>query len=197
MDSIIVTSTAKEFDPVNPDPGLICIEDIARGLSRTCRYTGQLKPEREFYSVAQHSVLATRWAMSVCVAITSPQMAKRYLSILLHDASEAYLSDISSPVKRELPDYRAIEAELQDTIFKKFTGQGAWYSVYNMYDKYAYWLEIKHVMPPHPKLDEWATTVPERVPEIVTDIISQTWYPYRAYAEFMQLWLDLTSRILE
>jgi 5'-deoxynucleotidase YfbR-like HD superfamily hydrolase len=38
------------------------------------------------------------------------------LACLLHDASEAYLSDVTRPVKAELPQYKEIEAPLQETI---------------------------------------------------------------------------------
>ena len=48
----MITSTGKNFDPFNPNPDDIDIEDIARGLSRVCRFAGQLKPSKEFYSVA-------------------------------------------------------------------------------------------------------------------------------------------------
>ena len=39
---------------------------------------------------------------------------------LLHDASEAYLGDIPSPLKRLLPDYREIEQSVQSGIEEKF-----------------------------------------------------------------------------
>ena len=43
----IQTYTRKAFDVLNPDPELICIEDIAHALSNQCRFTGHT---REFYS---------------------------------------------------------------------------------------------------------------------------------------------------
>ena len=44
------------------------------------------------------------------------------LACLLHDASECYMSDIPRPFKKGLPDYRAREERLLDTIYRKFTG---------------------------------------------------------------------------
>jgi len=41
---------------------------------------------------------------------------------LLHEGSEAYLSDITRPVKEHLPNYKKIEKRLQDTIYEKFIG---------------------------------------------------------------------------
>ena len=44
------------------------------------------------------------------------------LACLLHDGSEAYLSDVTRPVKKELPQYVRIEEPLQAAIWEKFMG---------------------------------------------------------------------------
>lgn len=62
------------------------IEDIAQGLSMTARFRGQT---REFYSVAQHSVMVAR-ALPPVLGLAG----------LLHDAGEAYLFDCARPIKR-------------------------------------------------------------------------------------------------
>ena len=41
------------------------------------------------------------------------------LACLLHDGSEAYISDITRPLKKHLPRYVEIEETLQDAIYKK------------------------------------------------------------------------------
>lgn len=74
-------STAADIDPL----------DLARGLARACRFAGQ---GDAFYSVAQHSVLASFHV--------PPQDA---LHALLHDAAEAYLGDLTGPLKRLLVSY--------------------------------------------------------------------------------------------
>ena len=84
------------------------IEDIAHHLAFECRYGGGV---RKHYSVAEHSVLVSR-----NVAYEYRQEA------LLHDASEAYLKDITSGLKN-MPGmkwYRDVEAHFQSTIYNRF-----------------------------------------------------------------------------
>ena len=102
----IATSTGKYIDFVNITPDQICIEDIARGMSNMCRFAGQLE---NFYSVAQHSVYVSQ--------IVPPEYA---LEALLHDATEAYMGDIASPLKAMLPDYKAVEKRIEAVIREKF-----------------------------------------------------------------------------
>ena len=89
-----------------PKPEMICIEDIAHGLSNMCRFGGHVK---HFYSVAQHSVM--------CHDMVDQEYK---LQALLHDASEAYCKDIPKPLKELLPDYREIEARVDGAIRARF-----------------------------------------------------------------------------
>lgn len=103
---ILQTFTGKVLRPLDPWPGDFCIEDIAWSLAHQCRYNGHTKL---FYSVATHSIL---------VSFFLPQALK--LEGLLHDASEAYLTDLPSPVKQQMPEYRKIEARMEDAIEAQF-----------------------------------------------------------------------------
>jgi uncharacterized protein len=101
----IQTHTGKQVWPLNPRVADICIEDIAHALSNLCRFAGHT---RDFYSVAQHSVLAC----NNCA--TAPLWA------LLHDAAEAYLCDVPRPVKGYLGGYKEAEVRLERIIAEKF-----------------------------------------------------------------------------
>lgn len=100
------TYTGVEFYPLDPHPGDINIRDIAHALSMACRYGGHCK---RFYSVAEHSVL---------MAEEAPENMK--LSALMHDASEAYLSDVIRPLKPFLSGYGPIEDRLMGAIAERF-----------------------------------------------------------------------------
>lgn len=89
--SWILTATGRRLDLIGSTAADIDALDIARGLSRACRFAGQTVP---FYSVAQHSVLASY--------LVPPEDA---LHALLHDAAEAYLGDLTGPLKRLLVSY--------------------------------------------------------------------------------------------
>ena len=109
--SYILTYKKKEFYPLTPKVEDIDIEDIAHALSLLCRANGHFK---HFYSVAQHSLNCAR------EAIARGYSKRVVLGCLLHDGSEAYLADITRPVKKHLHKYLEIEDVLQGEIFEKW-----------------------------------------------------------------------------
>lgn len=100
----IETFTGKQFYFLDPSDAQIDIRDIAHSLAFTCRYTGH---SNRFYSVAEHSILVS-------------YLASDPLAGLLHDASEAYITDIASPIKPYLNNYKELEDKLMSKIAKKF-----------------------------------------------------------------------------
>lgn len=106
MTAWIQTYKDIKFNPWDIQPEDIHIEDIAHALANTCRWGGHCN---EFYSVAQHSVMVMQRV---------PYEYK--LTALLHDASEAYIGDMPSPIKATLPDYQLLEDTIMGAIAARF-----------------------------------------------------------------------------
>jgi len=120
----IATYSGRIINPLDPDPAEIAIEDIAHALSNQCRFTGHV---RKFYSVAEHSVRCVHELINrdfYLAEYPDPQVEWDLLRwALLHDASEAYLSDIARPVKQGLglgDTYREAEEKLMMVIAEKY-----------------------------------------------------------------------------
>lgn len=102
----IQTFSGKKLSVLAPDPDAICIEDIAHALAWIPRFGGHTI---KGYTVAEHSVRVAE--------ILPPELK---LAGLLHDASEAYIGDVQTPVKMTLPGYYRIENDLMAVIAQKF-----------------------------------------------------------------------------
>lgn len=101
-------------DLLNPSgPALANMAEIAVALSNICRFTGHVK---KFYSVAQHSVYVSRIMATMVVGKESTRAATIGL---LHDISEAFLSDVSAPLKqyRGMSGYVQLEAGWQRMLY--------------------------------------------------------------------------------
>lgn len=111
--SWIQTANNKKIDFRYPDPDQIIIDDIATGLSNMPRFAGQLK---KFYSVAEHCILAERQYVqdTECPDIATCR------AILMHDATEAFMCDVPTPLKKLLKDYQWYEDILDAVIKDKF-----------------------------------------------------------------------------
>lgn len=83
----VQTRSGFAFDLRDPQPDMVRIDDIAWALAGINRFAAQ----SEYYSVAQHSVHVSR--------IVPPEHA---FVGLMHDAAEAYVGDVSQPLKRML-----------------------------------------------------------------------------------------------
>lgn len=102
------TNSGKAFDYVDLDPGNVDLWDIAHHLSHTNRFHGALD---EPVSVAEHSLLVHGIVKSWgCPASTQ-------LLALLHDAPEAYIGDIGTPLKSFLRTHTHALEDLEDRIF--------------------------------------------------------------------------------
>lgn len=112
----IHTVSGRAVDVGQPNASMIDLGDIVHALSHCCRFAGHV---RNFYSVAQHSVLVSRLVDGLRYA---------YLSdfALLHDATEAYMCDIPYHLKHDeaMFRYRQLETQLERVIEGKFFPAG-------------------------------------------------------------------------
>ncbi|MFJ5378163.1 hypothetical protein ACIPSX_12535 [Pectobacterium sp. CHL-2024] len=104
--SWISTYTGRHFNYADPNLDSICLLDIAHSLSQINRFCGHTNWP---YSVAQHSVGASY--------IVPQEFA---LEALMHDAHEAYVNDMMSPLKHLLPDYKSVETRIEQMVRLKF-----------------------------------------------------------------------------
>ncbi len=103
----ITTYSGGKFYYHHPKDSTITIRDIAHALGNTCRFGGHT---REFYSVAQHSVLVSR------LLDHDDELA---LHGLMHDAAEAFCCDLPSPCKSRCNgEYSRMEKECMEAIYE-------------------------------------------------------------------------------
>lgn len=114
------TLSGVRFDLANPQASAINIGDIAGALSLVNRYGGHTT---EPLNVAEHSIRVALIAGYVAKqAGRSPaDCAAVSLMGLLHDAAEAYVGDMISPLKALVGDpYRQVEERVQAAILERF-----------------------------------------------------------------------------
>ncbi len=170
----VQTFTGRLFRPLEPDPGEVAVEDVARSLAMQCRFNGHV---RRYYSVAEHSVLVSRLVPEAYA-----------LEGLLHDAAEAYLGDLVRPLKtvgmiyaglkRGILDWRDVEAGVQEAVARAFGIPAVAAPAVKEADLALLMAERAQLLgePPAP----WAT---ERIrPAAVT---LRCWSPARAEREFL------------
>lgn len=140
MTPTILTSQGRYFNLLQPNHHHIEIGEIAHALGNICRFTGHV---REFYSVAQHSYHASYLV---------PR--EHALAALLHDAAEAYVGDVATPLKHLLPEYQGIEARVEAEVFKRFGISAPLHPCIKQADLIMLSTEKRDLMPEH--VDDWA-----------------------------------------
>lgn len=180
MRDCITTYSKVEFNTLDPDPDSIRIDDIAHALSMMTRANGHFP---QFFSVAQHSLQCAREAIarhyvpSVCMAC------------LLHDASEAYLSDITRPVKKNMTMYLQIEEQLQNCIYEKYVGYvpiGEEQELVDNIDNACFYYEFKHFM---------NESVESVQPMMLSDLSYEVQDMKEVEEEFLELYRDLLQKM--
>lgn len=110
------TFTGKHFNVLSPIPSQVDPKDIAHQLSLECRWGGAT---RRHYSVAEHSMWVARFARCLVPAELKDLAAAWGL---LHDAHEAYVKDVPTPIKVLLSErYLQLCAGLDVAIKARFS----------------------------------------------------------------------------
>ncbi|WP_025856660.1 phosphohydrolase [Pseudomonas sp. CHM02] len=164
----IITQSGQQFDLLRPTAAMIKPVDIAHALSRLCRFNGHT---RAHYSVAQHSLI-----------VASLVPAEHQLVALLHDATEAYIGDMTRPLKAVLPEYQVVENNIWLAVCTRFSILPDLPACVKQADMVALATERRDLMPYH--LEEWECL---RGVQPMTDVIVPLPADYASMAFFTQL----------
>ena len=162
MQTWIPTATGGRvwFEPI--DVSQVKLRDVAVGLSRVCRFAGQMSQLVPFYSVAEHSV----WASYI-----APPGQR--IAALVHDAAEAFIGDVTSPLKHMLPDYKELEARFEAALWKHFDWPDSKTAAVKsadrrmlarerldlVQDQRTLWTDCEGIIPADVKLEKWLPTM--------------------------------------
>lgn len=180
LENWIETRSGKRVSVEAPQPDQFDIKDIAYALSNTCRFNGHCAG---FYSVAEHSV---------AVALRLPRELR--LAGLLHDATEAYLGDIPSPIKQFLDDYKIIEKRFEEAVIRKFDLEltaNDWQAVKEA-DLDALFTEAHFLIPSQGK--DWAYFQGPKQFEVNHRLRPVCLPPSEAFKLFMGMYYDLQEK---
>lgn len=142
----ITTFTGARFSYESPGP--FRIADVARSLSLTARFRGHT---RFLYSVAQHSLMVFEMARrDGCGTMTRA-------AALLHDAHEAYVGDVPTPLKWACPEMVAVERRIAAALRASMLPDvpSGCYDVVKDYDTAALHIEAAALLDPIP---DWVNT---------------------------------------
>lgn len=179
MKPFIETFTGRTFSPLAPVAGRIFVEDIAHALANQCRFSGHV---RHRYSVAEHSV-----RVAESLHRSGPRVQ---LWGLLHDASEAYLVDLPTPLKRDprIGDaYCVAERRLMRAVCRRFGLPAREPLSVRLADAVLLATEVRDLM--HGDRDYWRKIEADPLPERI-----RPWGDGVAEAEFLRLFKSLGGR---
>lgn len=167
----IQTVSGVAFDLLNPTPDMIRLSDIAHALSRIPRFNGHTPVP---YSVAQHSVHVS----TLAGMIDGPQGA---LDGLFHDAAEAYIGDMPSPVKALCPQFAMIEARIWRVIADRYGLRTALGGAAGQADRTLLATEAARFFPQHERPRDWGLTVAP-----VAGVLDGIWFADTARDRFIE-----------
>jgi len=174
MSPWIETVSGRQFWFLNPQQDQIDIKDIAWALSCIPRFGGHSK---KTLSVAEHSL----YVSALC-----PDHLK--LEGLLHDASEAYLLDIPSPIKPYLTNYKEMENKILSAIYVKYLLGVPTSKPVKEADNIQLHTEAYYLLPS--RGETWNTPRPENCQGFEPKCLKQEQAYYSFLSMFYKLWKD-------
>ncbi|WAC45608.1 phosphohydrolase [Pseudomonas sp. SL4(2022)] len=180
--SWILTHSGKPFDLHQPQAEQINMLDIAHALSMLCRFNGHCY---RHYSVAQHSLLVADIVQSQG---HGPEIQ---LQALLHDAPEAYVGDVTRPLKQLLWStggfFQYVEGGIWHAICEHFGLDPELPECIHTADMIALATEKRDLLPDHPTAWECLQGItPHRI-EL------ENWTPGQARQAFYDRLLELLA----
>jgi len=149
------------------------LHSIATALGNICRFTGHCS---KYYSVAEHSVHCARLAKGV---------GRMGLLMLVHDAHEAFVGDVNTPLKMLIPQYIDIERNVQKALFDaleiEWPTREEW-ELIKLADRTMLATEAKWLMPSGG--EGWQLPSP-------AEVILECWSPKRATREWAREYASL------
>ncbi len=159
------------FDFIDIEQSEFSVEDIANNLSKICRFTGSVN---DFYSVAQHSVIVSH--------VVPPEHA---LAGLMHDSSEAFMSDLNSPLKALMKTYKTLEKKVEKEILGRLGLPFPMHASIKLADMQVFLAENKQLR----GIENcgWYEGIKPYAKKITP------WNPNRAKSEFMKRFVELVK----
>lgn len=175
--NFIECRSGQRFTPLDPHAADVNLTDIAHALSHQCRFSGHT---RVHYSVAEHSVRVSR--------LIEAWKAPRHVQLwgLMHDASEAYLVDIPTPLKSHpsFAFYRRAEVEVMHAICARFGMPVEVPYQVTAADGVLLATEARDLMPFRP--EHWAKLDTQPLEERI-----EPWSPAQARSEFISRFVEV------
>lgn len=187
----VQTFSGLAFDLLSPTIEQVRLVDIAHSLSRLNRFCGATKGTYG-WSVAQHSMLVE----SLLPPYVDPILR---LHVMLHDAHEAYIGDITTPVRRAIRYYAGdsdplyyLESMIDSVVWRAFAldpPTEAQRDAIKHVDALALKVERFALLEPEPR--DWGIPDPGEPPTDFDTILTLPRHPGSAKQAFIARFLDL------
>ena len=186
-ETAIALLSGSYLDLADPDCSVIQPIDVAAGL-RQPRFCGQT---RQFYTIAQHCLLVLKLVAPIARQLGGEKGLQLKRCALMHDAAEAFLHDITRPLKIQLPDYRRIEARFELRLADRFGWEWTNYrrDMVKRADLQALAIEQRDLT--GGAGDRWPVLDSIDRDQLAGITINRAWHPDEAQDRFLQAFADL------